>query len=432
MSLTKVLVFPCGSEIGLEVSNALKYDKHLKLYGLSSVPCHGSLVYKNYIEGIPFISDDSFMEKLNAVIKENEIDVLIPAYDDVILYLARHKDELACRLVTSDTEVCEIARSKKQTYEMLKDEAYIPRTYNLEEIQESDLPLFAKPDIGQGSSGIMKLAELDDLKKLEGKEDDYVICEYLPGKEYTIDCFTDTEGKLIAASMRERIRIRMGISVSSKTVSIPEAVMEIAESLNSRFRFDGVWFFQVKTDDQGNYKLMEFAPRVSGTMSVSRVRGFNYILNSVYQTLGYKVKAIPEPIASACVDRALSNKYRLDIEYNYVYLDFDDTVTLNGGRDVNVMMMAFLYQCLNKGKKIILLTRHAGEIFRSMEKLHIDSGIFHEIIHLKDDRNKSDYVTHKDAVFIDDSFRERYDVSDKCRIPVFDLDSIDALMDWRF
>lgn len=89
--MINVLVFPCGSEIGLEVHNALKFDKHINLYGLSSVSSHGRMVYKNYIEGISFITSPTFMDELNSVIEENHIDVLIPAYDDVILYLSEHR-----------------------------------------------------------------------------------------------------------------------------------------------------------------------------------------------------------------------------------------------------------------------------------------------------------------------------------------------------
>ena len=148
--------------------------------------------------------------------------------------------------------------------------------------------------------------------------------------------------------------------------------------------------------------------------------------------MGYKIKAVPHLIQSACVDRALSNTYILDIDYEYVYLDFDDTMTLNDGKDVNIMLIAYLYQCQNKGKKIILLTRHAGEIMNTLERLHIDPAVFHEIVHLDEEKDKSEYILHKDSIFIDDSFRERYDVSLKCGIPVFDLDGVEALLDWRF
>ena len=47
--MKNVLVFPCGSEIGLEIHNALKYSKDFNLFGGSSVDDHGKYVYKNYI-----------------------------------------------------------------------------------------------------------------------------------------------------------------------------------------------------------------------------------------------------------------------------------------------------------------------------------------------------------------------------------------------
>lgn len=428
--MINVLVFPCGSEIGLEVHNALKFDKHINLYGLSSVSSHGRMVYKNYIEGISFINSDTFMDELNAVIEENNIDVLIPAYDDVILYLSEHREEVKCKIATSNKEACDLARSKKKTYEKLAGEWYIPKSYNIDEIKEEDLPLFAKPDIGQGSQGIMKVNTMDDLESIRDRADEYVISELLPGDEYTIDCFTNSKGELIAASMRQRKRIRTGISVHSVTMELPEEVNQIAESINHKVEFNGVWFFQVKVDAKGHYKLLEMAPRVAGSMSTSRVRGFNFILNTVYQLMGYEVKAIPNLIKHTEVDRAFSNKYILDIDYNYVYIDFDDTVTYKD--TVNTEVIAFIYQCLNKNKTIKLLTRHAKDIEESLKKYHIDQSIFDEIIHIKDNTLKSDYIKHKDAIFIDDAFRERYDVSKKCGIPVFDLDCVTALMDWRY
>ena len=429
--MIKVLVFPCGSEIGLEVHNALKFDKHVELFGLSSVPCHGSMVYKNYIEGISFIDDPNFLDELNEIVDDNEIDIIIPAYDDVILYLAKNEDKLHCKLATSSYETCDVARSKIKTYEILKDEDFTPKMYTIDQVNEDILPLFAKPDIGQGSQGIAKIETMQDLEQIRDMADEYVISEMLPGQEYTIDCFTDSKGELLVASMRQRKRIRTGISVNSITYATPDDVMSIAKRINDKFKFDGVWFFQVKEDINGKFKLLEMAPRVAGSMSTSRVRGFNFILNTVYQKMGYEVTAIPFNIDTAEVDRAFSNKYKLDIDYDTVYVDFDDTVTY--GNTVNVETIAFLYQCLNKKIKIKLLTRHAKEIYDSLAHYRIDKNLFDEIIHIKDETTpKSEYVTDEKAIFIDDSFRERKDVAEKCGIPVFDCDAISALMDYRY
>lgn len=423
--MINVLVFPCGSEVGLEVNEALKRDKHIRLFGLSSVPCHGKFVFDNYIEGISFINSDTFIDELNAVIDQYDIDVLIPAYDDVILYLSDNRGKLNCRLVTSGSETCRVARSKVQTYQKLEGCDFVPRTYRPEDITESDLPLFAKPDIGQGSQGAFMINTLDDLQIIRDSGEEYVICELLPGKEYTVDCFTDIDGEIISMSMRGRNRIRNGISVNTASEPLTDEVRAIGCAINERISFDGVWFFQVKKAADGRFKLLEVAPRVAGSMSLSRVRGFNYILNSVYQTMGVKVSGIEHMLEKIEEDRALSNNYKLFIDYSTVYIDLDDTLIFKD--IVNTEAMAFVYQCVNSGKKVKILSRHARREQDTLDKFRIDERLFDEIIHVEDDELKSSYIKEKDAIFIDDSFRERADVSRVNGIPVFDIDCIPAL-----
>ena len=424
--MINVLVFPCGSEIGLEVNEALKRDKHINLYGLSSIPCHGKVVYDNYIEGISFINSDTFLDELNSIIEEYDIDLLIPAYDDAILMLSESRDKLKCKLVTSSRETCRIARSKIRTYEALKEYDFVPKTYSLDSISAKDLPVFAKPDIGQGSQGAFRAEKMEDLDEIRDSGQEYVLCELLTGKEYTIDCFTDSKRKIINLSMRSRNRIRNGISVNSCSVPMPDEVREIAEAINSKLAFDGVWFFQVKEDKNGKYKLLEVAPRVAGTMSLSRIRGFNYILNSVYQAMGYEVKAIPWQAEYVEEDRALSNNYVLDIDYDTVYVDLDDTLVIVD--KVNTELMAFLYQCQNEGVTVKLLSRHATDELTTLKKYHIDRNLFDMIIHVNEEELKSSFINEAKAIFIDDSFRERYDVAAVRGIPVFDIDCIKALM----
>ncbi len=63
-SKKRVLIFPCGSEIGLEVNRALSNDIHFEMYGASSLPDHGKFVFKNYIEGIPFVDKENFIDEI--------------------------------------------------------------------------------------------------------------------------------------------------------------------------------------------------------------------------------------------------------------------------------------------------------------------------------------------------------------------------------
>lgn len=122
-------MFPCGSEIGLEIHNSLKYSKDFELIGASSVSDHGKYVYKNYIEGMPNIHDEGFIDQLNRIIKENEIDFIFPAHDSVVLNLAQNRERLHAIVITSDQLTCEISRSKKKTYEFFEKQSFVPKMY---------------------------------------------------------------------------------------------------------------------------------------------------------------------------------------------------------------------------------------------------------------------------------------------------------------
>ena len=125
----KVLVFPCGSEIGLELHNALKWSTHVELYGASSVPNHGRFVYKNYIDSIPDVTSRDFIAKLNDIVDAYSIDFIFPAHDSVILELLRNQHNLHCRVISSSLETAEICRSKKKTYEYFQGKIAVPAMY---------------------------------------------------------------------------------------------------------------------------------------------------------------------------------------------------------------------------------------------------------------------------------------------------------------
>ncbi|MCK4828194.1 carbamoylphosphate synthase large subunit short form, partial [bacterium] len=107
-----VLVFPCGSEIGFELFRSLSSSTHVKLFGASSVSSnHGKYLYENYIEGLPYVDDPEFIDALNRIIDEHEIDFLFPAHDSVVLSFAVHQQKLNCKVIVSSVETCRICRS---------------------------------------------------------------------------------------------------------------------------------------------------------------------------------------------------------------------------------------------------------------------------------------------------------------------------------
>lgn len=438
-SMKNVLVFPCGSEIGLEIHNALKYSKDFKLYGGSSVDDHGRFVYENYIPDIPFIDDERLLPFLEEVIEKYGIDLIYPAHDDVVLKLSELEEDLDAHVVVSNSETCDVCRSKSRTYEFFKEFDFVPKTYGIslesfndlshvKKETEGEFPIFLKPDVGQGAKGVAIANNIDDLKHHFTENPGLIAVEYLPNEEYTIDCFS-ANGKLLYCEKRQRIRIKDGISVSAVTVETEDSVKEIAEIINSRLTFDGAWFFQLKKDKNGQYKLLEIAPRIAGTMALHRNTGVNFPLLTLYVHLGIDVSVMANE-NRLTIDRALTNRFNYEIDYDRVYLDFDDTVFVKG--KINTFLMMFLYQCVNENKEIILITKHIKDINETLKELKIDINLFDEIITLSKEDEKYKFMdTDVPAIFIDDSFSERMDISNRLNLPVFDLDAVESLIDWR-
>ena len=98
---------------------------------------------------------------------------------------------------------------------------------------------------------------------------DSIVTNYLPGREYTVDCLSQRGRGLLFAGGRERVRTRAGISMSSHHVDRPEFA-EYAQAVSSRLEFHGAWFFQLKEDDAGRLVLLEVALYTESQESTSR------------------------------------------------------------------------------------------------------------------------------------------------------------------
>jgi hypothetical protein len=422
----KVLVFPCGSEIGLEILQSLKYSTHCELIGGSTVDDHGQFAYRNYVGGLPHVDDDAFVPAINRLIRDQGIQFIFPAHDSAVVKLAQAKQtgNLDCDVITSPSRTCEIARSKLKTYQRLASVVPTPQVLDLEALSDRDFPIFMKPQVGQGSKGSLLVQSVVEAKSASRLDSSLLALEYLPGPEYTIDCFTDRKGRLLFSEGRERQRIMNGISVRAVR-RFDDRFRSIAGAINEALDFRGVWFFQVKERTNGDLVLMEFAPRVAGTMGLTRCRGVNLPLLSLFDALELDVSVFENP-GDVVIDRALGNLYQHSLHYEHVYLDFDDLVVFEG--QVNPAVIAFVYQCLNRGVQLHLLSRHSADLNVSLREYKLDH-LFVDAVRIGRDDQKHTFITERSAIFIDDSFAERQAVHDALGIPVFDAHMIESLMD---
>ena len=425
----KVLIYPGNSYSAEEIYWCLKYSLRYE----PVVGNHGSahleyIAPEVYFGKLPLIFDSDFFVRFNELIARENISFVIPAHDTVAEFLTANSNSINCTVVCSCAETASICRHKRKTYEVLDGCPFVPRVYDSVDAS-IEFPLFAKDDIGQGGKNSCIVNDFPQLKQLlENSEIDYVITEYLPGDEITVDCFTDRHGTLLFCQPRARDTILTGMSGRSHIIHDDGEVAAIGNAINSRIKFQGYWYFQCKRDSERRYKLMEVSTRFAGTYCLSKNLDVNFPVLALSDKEGIDISIIPNEYGLSA-DRGYKNVYKLDLEYETVYFDFDDTLVSNRTKYI-VPTMAFLFQCLNKGKKTILLTRHAYDIYETLENLHIDRHVFYKVVELEPGISKAEYIDIGErCILIDNSFAERADVKSTLGIPTFDICNLDCLID---
>src|SRR5262249_8780639 len=108
----RVLVFPGGTEIGLEINRALSQSKEVRLFsaGISSSN-HAPHVFARHVV-LPSVHTPGWLEALNQLIAQHDIDYVMPAHDDALVALAQNAERIGARVVSSPVHTCVVTRSK--------------------------------------------------------------------------------------------------------------------------------------------------------------------------------------------------------------------------------------------------------------------------------------------------------------------------------
>lgn len=418
----RVLVLNCGTLASTDINMALRYNDEFEIWGASTNKNHGIYVYKNYIDDIPNISNPDFIKILNKKIEEYNFKFILAPHEDLALFLQENKEKINACIVCSNYETSLICRYKSKTYEKMKNYDFIPKVYKKEEVKT--YPVFCKKDTDQGARHAYKIENKNELEMYT--KDDMIICEYLPGEEVTIDCFTDKNRKLLFCNPRAADRILAGIDVHARRIALTDEIKYIAESLNKEIEFRGYWFFQIKKAVDGKYKLLEISTRLPGSFSLSRCLDVNLPLMALKDFDGQDIELTFNNIEIEA-DKQFFGKYKLGIEYNSVFIDFETCFEIMDNIDAFFMM--YLYQCLNKNIEIDLITQNKEKMEKYLIKNKIDRNIFKNIFEISREKIK-DVLTEK-SIFLsnDDNLKNilRKEINEYC----FSNNIIEALIDWR-
>ncbi len=420
----RVLVLSCGALTGTDMNVALKDNEEFEIWGTSIYKNHGVYVYKNYIDDIPKMNDVNFISILNKNIEKYDIKYIIPTHEDMCVFLQENKDKINAIPVCSPYETAILCRYKTKTYEKMKDYNFVTKTYKKEEVTE--YPVFVKKDDDQGARNAYKVNNKNELD-LYASEPNMIICEYLPGDEVTIDCFTNKDRKLLFCNPRATDRMLAGIDVHARRIELDDEIRYIAESLNKEIEFRGCWFFQIKKDVNGKFKLLEIATRLPGAFSLSRCLDVNLPVLALKDLEGEDVEITFNNI-SIEADKEFFGKYSLGLEYTTVYIDSKSC--FEHLDKVNTFVMMYLYQCINKNIKINLLVENKEKSLKYFKEHKIDTNIFSEIIEVEKSQIKN-ILSEKSILLSNDDKLKNEIRNSNSNYCCFSNNIIEVLIDWR-
>ena len=124
-----ILIFPGGSEIGLEILKSLSPIKGINLFSASSnVSNHAPFVFKKHNVICRYLLKNCIKE-LNKIIKDENIHFIFPANDLIIDFLIDNEKQIDCKMILPDKSIVRLVRSKRDTYKYFKDIIPCPKVF---------------------------------------------------------------------------------------------------------------------------------------------------------------------------------------------------------------------------------------------------------------------------------------------------------------
>jgi carbamoyl-phosphate synthase large subunit len=261
--MEKILITGGGGSSVLYLANKLK--KKYKILIADADPYCAGLNSGYDSINIPFGKDENFEKKLLEIIKEKEINYIVPCVDEELLkfWSIKEKNNIF-ELVLPNRLFVELCLNKKNLMNELrkKDISNIP-SYTQEYME---FPLIAKPIYGRGSKEVHKLENLTQLKGyLDLYKTDFnsiLLQKYIEGEEYTVSVIVNNKNNLIGI-IPKKIILKKGITRIAITCH-SELINSVCKKIIKNFNPCGPFNVQLKIN-KDKIHIFEINPRLSTT-----------------------------------------------------------------------------------------------------------------------------------------------------------------------
>lgn len=219
---------------------------------------------------VPRCSDPAFIDRIEEIVRQNGIRLIVPTIDTELSAYAEAADRLAAAgayVHVSDPETIAVVRDKTRTMQVLADAGVaVPATCSEAELRADPdrlgWPVFGKPVGGSASRGLGTYAGIADLPG--GFPEPMMFQPVLSGPEYTINMFIDRAGALRCVIPHLRIQTRAGEVEKGRTARRAD-LRALAEGIHRALpNARGVLCFQVIDDATHGPQVIEINARFGG------------------------------------------------------------------------------------------------------------------------------------------------------------------------
>jgi carbamoyl-phosphate synthase large subunit len=306
----RVLITGAGGPSAISVWKSLAANHEVHMADMDPCAAGLYLVPEERRLMLPRGDDPRLVPALLDACARRGIDLLIPTVDAELAPVAGTRalfEASATHVALSPVESLRLCRDKNAL--LAKLDGVVPVPFSIVVTRDviagaHAFPYFAKPRLGAGSRGADRIDGPDDLARLP-VDGSYLLQEFLPGDEFSVDVYVSQAGNVLAAVPRLRMKIDSGIAVAARTVHDPElSALGTRAALATGVRF--AVNVQFRRSRDGVAKLLEINPRFPGTLPLTTAAGVDFPALLVADFAGEPLPAEPLPFREVMTVRYLT------------------------------------------------------------------------------------------------------------------------------
>lgn len=283
MSKKKILVTGVGGNVGQGIIRNIRksgYDVYVTGCNISSFSAGNHLCDSFHI--VPYAYEPGYIEVIKEMVENEKIDLIIPATDYEVFFLAKNKDGIHAEVAVSDPDAAGTYLDKylthlhHQQYEIPFAETMLPSEY-AGQLQD----FIIKPRKGRGSRGL----HINPDKWDGFSDDEYIVQRLYKGKELTTAFYIDKAKQLHGYITLLRI-LENGVTTQCKVVfDYDERIEPILKKIIHHTGIRGSANLQSIVTEDGEIFPFEINCRISGTNSIRSNFGFEDVKYTLQEYL---------------------------------------------------------------------------------------------------------------------------------------------------